>query len=1587
MIKKLIATLALLAASAFGQTHTFPAEDTNNTFTGTNTFNSGVLVNFGSSYGIVYPACAELATQNEFVEIHVENGVSCAITASVSSTKLYGICVGQCGTSQAQIAITGAPLLVLDGQSTPGDLVQASPTSAGQGIDQGAGPLSSGQTFARVIDANSGAGTASHVSLNPGDVNSPGTSNTGTIANSPQYQVPYYSNTGSSNVLSGFSACTVNTSTGQLTCTLLGTNGPGPGEVTFGNGTLPSTPISGNSVVSTNTNNGMLTCLNSASSTNPAATDCLRTDIDVRLGYGNSGGVDCTGTNDSTAILQAMVNNAPDFSRFVFPANCKVLVSTTSGSPKAITIQSRYGLEFWFEGREANGCDTGGTGPGGAAIFDNSSYVSGAAIFYINQSQRLLFHNPTLRLNGAVDVGFDVDQTTSPPITTANTWENACIQNNVARNSAFRGWRFSNTATLNVEAQKILNSYVQCSSQGISGQSYTNSGYAVFFGNNNNQKTEVVDGLGTFGCSQDEVFGPGSDFTATNFLMSQSYSNILDGAFNSLVMGMRSENSTHSINVTNPTGPHTYIHNDFAAANGSPIDCTQGSPTTGCGFITAIGNEADSDIDILNPAPTGQNTEGVLIGNRHLTYNQFEWEGGLFAINSKGFNPIFNSFGEYLSPSVKPSAISQNFASPPLVLESAYGSTPLFDTYLIQNMPNGNYGSISNSTIEIGRVVPGQFGGGANWPGGIGAGGVSLTQWLAFPGNQSGLTLAQAPQPGAPTLDVLGTPGSTCYTYLVVAHGNTGSTQAGTSTQTCAGPSTLNGTNSIQVSAPSVAGATYYDIYRTQCAGSGICSTNPTGIIGQLAGVVYVNPLQSGASEINLTDTGLSAGGQTAPTTNTTGTLAGSVINTPASFTIYPATDSTCTVYSFTGTQYCASSNISGARFTSTDLRALWDSVLTAAPNGGTFFFKNGTYNCNTLDQESTGGFSNYYCLGIPGNVSTNQYATWTIEGEGLAPVVGSSPVQTTGTIIALTATAVSSVAAHSKIILVWSRPPTGTGAFGPEVFESNLLLRVPTNQRGCETESDLSEAVNSGYVNVTGDTAVQPSSLAIPFEDTCTAWGATDPGGLIGLTTNNSSENVAYFNNVNVWGGDVCIDIRTEHSVLDNTYGNSCNHAIDYGVRGGNLYHASSWRSSGWQESLRGLTIGSLVTQGSTLDISGLDIEDASASATFAPVYHAQETNAGYVFGRISYTVVLSGSGVMHQAGIFDGGGGTNIQLLGYGSSIVPPSPLAVDTFHRPNSTTIGTFWLMNGGNNNIGITSNTAELATSGAQSGRARYIGEVFQNDQFTQATFSTMDTNAATYAQVETNQQTALAGSSQQEYNYFCSRSAGAGQYGFGKFTGGSQTNFATSSTATCPTPPFTLEIRHIGTLICAFLNGALDPNLTPNCAVDSSISGGAPSFYLAQDTTGGVAVSNFLAGSFPPLHGITDSIYSQTGTWSGLQSFTTTGTTTNCKAIGTAANPSVAACGASAAGTVSCSTTASTGTCTVSTTAVTANSQILVHQRADTTTGTRLGVTCNTTKDTNSTDPQITAVTAGTSFTFQLGTINTNPECFSYSIIN
>lgn len=133
-------------------------------------------------------------------------------------------------------------------------------------------------------------------------------------------------------------------------------------------------------------------------------------------------------------------------------------------------------------------------------------------------------------------------------------------------------------------------------------------------------------------------------------------------------------------------------------------------------------------------------------------------------------------------------------------------------------------------------------------------------------------------------------------------------------------------------------------------------------------------------------------------------------------------------------------------------------------------------------------------------------------------------------------------------------------------------------------------------------------------------------------------------------------------------------------------------------------------------------------------------------------------------------------------------------------------------------------------------------------------------------------------------------------------------------------------------------------------------------------------------------GVTGAVTPAAGTFTILKG-TTVNTATNCAAVGTAASPSIASCGSAAAGQFSCATNATGATCQVNTTAVTANSEIIVFESDTTTTGTRLGVTCNTGTNVLPASRLLASSVAGASFTINLGTVTTNPACFSFFLVN
>jgi hypothetical protein len=128
--------------------------------------------------------------------------------------------------------------------------------------------------------------------------------------------------------------------------------------------------------------------------------------------------------------------------------------------------------------------------------------------------------------------------------------------------------------------------------------------------------------------------------------------------------------------------------------------------------------------------------------------------------------------------------------------------------------------------------------------------------------NGGTITARRLPDPAAPSLATSGTAGSTSYSYKIVAILSDPQNSIGTAASSAAtistGNATLNGTNKINLTITPVAGASYYDIYRTASAGT----PSSTGKIGQTA-----------LDGTTFSDTGLAGDSTTPPSTNSTGTL------------------------------------------------------------------------------------------------------------------------------------------------------------------------------------------------------------------------------------------------------------------------------------------------------------------------------------------------------------------------------------------------------------------------------------------------------------------------------------------------------------------------------------------------------------------------------------------------------------------------------------------------------------------------------------------------------------------------------------------
>ena len=672
-------------------------------------------------------------------------------------------------------------------------------------------------------------------------------------------------------------------------------------------------------------------------------------------------------------------------------------------------------------------------------------------------------------------------------------------------------------------------------------------------------------------------------------------------------------------------------------------------------------------------------------------------------------------------------------------------------------------------------------------------------------------------------------------------------------------------------------------------------------------------------------------------------------------------------------TTYARNNSTGNIDYLGSDACAVGNSVFAAsASTGAVITVKQGIYNGNALTLEGTGTHAYYYCWGIPSSGSSTNEVEWRIYGEGSIPFIDAT-AQNTGTILNITATGVSSAPGSSTLVGIWQRPNVSQG-FAGDVFVHDLTVQFPSNQyAGVEYGINLWNARTVGYENVEATfNQAFPGSLA-------------PTAGSVGVTTSQSEfNNFQDFKNVTAMGYDTCFDFESEHVTAVTVTGQFCNHwgKIGSNLSGGNqlVYHPIVIQHMVDQENVGGLILGSKMAQGSRVDILGMDLELATTSCSWycrtSSVPGLFETNQGYSNGFITYTVVTSNAGIASfsefPASSMWTQGGTGFQML---EGTVPNQAIYApvsDTFTRPNNaSSCGPSWLVL-----IGTCAISSNAENGGALAVQAYYAGVTPNGDQFARATLGNiLSTNLAGVM--------VRVSSTGNYYRYVCSTSGGfrtqraIQYYSANAFV---STVVQTAANSGCNASGDTLELDAIGSTLVGYYCASGSACIVDLVGTDTNLTTGFTGIVTGVSSGNNATFTNFLGGSLPTKIG-SDSIYSKPAVHPQYL------TQTNCAAVGTAASPSVASCGSAAAGQFSCATNATGATCTVNTTAVTANSEIFVFDSDTTVTGTRLGVTCNTSTAIDPASRLLASSVAGTSFTINLGTITTNPACFSYNIIN
>jgi hypothetical protein len=687
------------------------------------------------------------------------------------------------------------------------------------------------------------------------------------------------------------------------------------------------------------------------------------------------------------------------------------------------------------------------------------------------------------------------------------------------------------------------------------------------------------------------------------------------------------------------------------------------------------------------------------------------------------------------------------------------------------------------------------------------------------------------------------------------------------------------------------------------------------------------------------------------------------------------------TFYVNSGTVYARNNQTGAIDYSGADARLVVQNAITNVPCS-TYFFKVGAYPISTVTLESSATLiklsgSLYYGIAIPANAgSANQYCQFRFIGES-APYTDGFASQTSGVMFQATAAARTAAGAGNMIAYFWARPDT-TNNVGNDVFVENIGFIGVDNQRGSECAFCFYEAGTVSYINVA---ALMAPGWGNPTAPTISA-PVAGANGLIAFTTTKSSHNNwQVFDKTWAEGAYIGYDVESEHSTVFSASALLCNTAAEMGrITQGSvptqILHPGSWNKFTDQENINGITLGPNMAAGGEFNIFSYDVEQLTTTA-FARVNNLTETNVGYTSGLITYRVVNAGVGATNNPSLWSAGG-TGFKMMQGNSPNTLWSAPAFDNFAGGNASTLNPGWVSCQVSacgfpaNVLTVSSATATPTAGSASDVASQFAGQVFNNDQFSQAKVTAINAADAVGVFVRTPAGFTL----RTGYKYAASTSGGLiPNRAIYKIVNNVATLLVQTAAASGVAVNDVMKLEAIGTTLNAYYCPAgVCPGTPDLTTTDSAITSGYPGITVASNVTGRTSLGNWVGGSLPTKNG-TDSIYAN------AEFAPTYNTLTNC-----ASSASPAVCGSAAGGSVVIPTGTTSSTLQVNSTAVTANSQILFYP--DDSLGTRLGVTCNSTLATLAGGSFISARVSGTSFTITFnGSILTNGVCGSFLIFN